>query len=418
MGRGLRNLGRNPVRFALVVLVLSLGIAIGVSLLVAAQGVRDRAGELGAEVGNLIEIRGKGATGMGVGAQALPETFFEPARRVPHVTRVERYLFQRTTDPARPIAVSIFIGVGPEATLRVASHGEVGTPRLIAGRFLRPEDAGRPVAVVGALYAEQYGLRVGDAFVLPPRRIAPQDRASPDGGIRPLRLEVVGVFEAGFAFGDAQVFIPLDVAQRAFDQPGRASHIFVTVDSVGNVDRVEAGLRRLFGGQADILTGQDQARRFAGTLATLEGNATLGAGLALAVAALIAGFTMALVTRERTREIGVLKAMGATNGAVAAQFAGEAAGLALAAGALGVGLYALAGEALTRLLLPPVATATAQALHGATDPLSAIGVRAAGGLSWQGLGLGVAAAAALALLGSLYPVMRAVRLRPAEAIRA
>lgn len=112
----------------------------------------------------------------------------------------------------------------------------------------------------------------------------------------------------------------------------------------------------------------------------MEGNATLGAGLALAVTALVVAFVMALVVRERTKEIGVLKALGATNGSVALQFVGEAVGLSLVAGLLGTGLYILAGPALARFLLPPVATATAQALHGATDPLSAIGVRAAAGV--------------------------------------
>lgn len=417
MKRGLRNLGRNLIRSVLVVLVLSLGIGIGLSLLEAGRGVRERVGQLGAEVGNLIEVRAKGATAMGVGAQALPESFFEPARRISHVTRVEPYLFQRTTDPARPIAGSVFVGVGPGATPRVASHGEVGNPTLVAGRFLQAGDAGRPVAVIGKLFADQYDLVLGDAFLLPPSRIAPQDRASPDAEIQPLRLEVVGVFESGFAFGDAQVFLPLDVAQRAFGQLGRASHVFVTVDSVRNVDQVERDLRLAFAGRVDIITGQDQARRFAETLAVLEGNANLGAGVALAVAALIVAFAMALVTRERTREIGVLKALGATDGKVAAQFVGEALGLSLAAGLLGTALYAFAGPALTKLLLPPVATAAAQALHGATDPLSVVGVRAAASVSWGGVALGVGVALVLAILGSLYPVRQAVGLRPAEAIR-
>ncbi len=417
MRRGLRNLGRNPIRSVLVVLILALGIGIWVSLLEAARGVRERVGQLGAEVGNLIEVRAKGATGMGVGAQALPETFFEPARRVPHVSRVEPYLFQRTTDPARPIAQSVFVGMQPGATPRVASHGEVGKPTLVAGRFLQPEDVGRQVAVVGKLFADQYDLEVGDTLLLPPRRIAPQDRGSADAEIRPLRLEVVGIFESGFAFGDSQVFLPLDVAQWGFGQPGRASHVFVTVDSVRNVDQVERDLRLAFAGRADIISGQDQARRFADTLAILGGNATLGAGLALAVAGLLVAFVMALVSRERTREIGVLKALGATNGEVAGQFVGEALGLSSMAGLLGTVLYVLAGPALTKLLLPPVATAAAQALHGATDPLSVVGVRAAASVSFEGVVLGAGVALVVAILGSLYPVRRAVGLRPAEAIR-
>ncbi|MCZ6624096.1 MAG: hypothetical protein O7B35_07685, partial [Deltaproteobacteria bacterium] len=114
----------------------------------------------------LLELRAAGATGMGVGVDALPEDFFEPARGVPDVVKVEKYLYQRMFDPNRAASISIVVGVGPGATLRLATHGELGKPKIIDGRDLSPQDKGKSVAVVGKAYADYYNLKAGDTFIL------------------------------------------------------------------------------------------------------------------------------------------------------------------------------------------------------------------------------------------------------------
>jgi len=116
-----------------------------------------------------------------------------------------------------------------------------------------------------------------------------------------------------------QIFAPLELVQRAYVQEGRISHIFVTAASVDRVSQVERGLRQAFGDAADVISGQSTARAFPETLGNIEANARMGALAAALVAAVVVLFTMALVTRERTREIEVLKAIGASDGDVAVQ---------------------------------------------------------------------------------------------------
>jgi putative ABC transport system permease protein len=438
--RGWRNVYRSAVRAVLVILLLGLSVATFLTMTQASAGVGQQARELAATVGTLIEVRAAGATGMGAGADALPESFFEKAQAVPDITRIEPYLYQRLRDPSKPASIAIVVGVRPGDTQRVSSHGEVGNVNIIAGRGLTPEDAGgvlspskgqnpdpstssgqalsrvEGVAVVGQVYADQYGLQLGDTFTIPAGRAALEDRPNPNVQVQDLTLEVVGIFQSGFVFGDNQVFAPLNLVQQAYAQEGKISHIFVTAASVDKVPQVERGLRQAFGDAADVISGQSTARVFAETLGSIEANGRRGSLAAIVVAAVVVLFTMALVTRERTREIGVLKAIGASDGDVAAQFVAESLALAAIGGLVGLIIFAVAGSALGSILLQRVGgRLLAVTAMGGGNPTEALVVNF--GLSPTALAYALGVVFLLGLAGSLYPVARAARMRPAEAMR-
>lgn len=353
---------------------------------------------------------------MGVGVDALPETFLEPARRVPNVKSVETYLYQRTSDPTRAASLSIFVGVVPSETLRLATHGELGKPKIIAGRDFNPEERGKHVAIIGTAYAADYNLAVGDTFTLKAERVLLQDRPNPDVVLEDAGFEVIGIFESGFVFGDNQVFIPLDVAQKVFKQEGKASHAFAAVTSVEKVPEVEEALRSIFGDKADIISGQDIAVGWAKALRAIRKNSLFSAGVAVAAGALVVLFTMMLVTRERTREIGILKAIGASDGEVAKQFVAESIGVALLAGLVGLAVFSLGGARIANVLLG-VATSSLNpaTAMGGEDPASSVIFRY--DLSLSSLISSLAAVIILTLVGSLTSAIRAVRMRPVEAIR-
>lgn len=414
--RGWRNVYRSEVRAVLVSLLVGLSVAVFLTLTQAASGVAEQARRLGGEVQTLIEVRAAGATGMGAGLDALPEEFFERAQGVGGIRAVEPYLFQRLIDESKPASIAIVVGTVPGQAQRVASHGEVGSLQIVAGRGLQPGDEGRPVALVGRVFAEQYGLKPGDRFTIPKERAALEDRPDPNVKVDDLTLEVVGIFQSGFVFGDNQLFVPLSVVQDAHDQEGKISHIFVTAASVDQVDEVEKALRQAFDNEADIISGQATAQTFARTLAAVEANSRKGALVAVILAGAVVLATMVLTTRERTREIGVLKAIGASNGHVAAQFVAETVSLSLLASVVGLILYFAAGSALGTLLLQRLGgellNVTAM---GGGNPAAALAVGY--GFSPATLAYSIGVILLLALVGSLYPVVQSVRLQPAEAIR-
>lgn len=410
---GLRNLYRSATRAVLVVLVLGLAVGVFLTAMQAEAVVGAQTRQLGAQAGTLIEVRRAGAMGMGFGFEALPARFFERAQAIPNVAGVDGYLFQRLIDRGKPRPIIIAIGVAPLSRLLVATHGEVGAPRIVAGRNFTPEDRGRPVALVGKAYAETYGLAPGSQHVIESRLVQPQDRVRPDAAIEDLPVTVVGVFETGFLFGDNQVMLPMDVAQRAFGQQARITMISVRAASAEAVPQVEDDLLTAFGDEADVLSGRDMARTFAATVGAIRANGRIAALVALGAGALVVLFTMTLVTRQRTREIGTLKALGASDRQVAVQFASEVAALALAGGLLGLLIYLLGGPVLGSLIL--ASGQTPETFVGGEDPLKTLGMRYA--LSLPVLGLAVLAAGVLGVLGSLYPLARAARMRPADALR-
>jgi putative ABC transport system permease protein len=124
--------------------------------------------------------------------------------------------------------------------------------------------------------------------------------------------------------------------------------------------------------------------------------------------------------RERTKEIGTLKAIGFSNWTVMSQFMLEGVMLSLIAGVVGVAIASFAAPTLSGLLLPTVGqqvSAFGGARMAATNPGAPSAATSAISLTPELILLALGAAVLLGMLGSLYPAWRASRTRPAEAMR-
>lgn len=403
--RGLRNVYRNKTRAALIIVLLGLSIGVFITMAQAADRTADTSSGLERTVATLLEVRAAGATAMGRGVEPLGQKVVEQIRDVSGIRSIEQYLYVRRVDNSLRYPVSVIAGLAPlTGELRVNSHGEVGTPTIIKGRGFNPEDADQNVGIVGSIYAQQQGLDLGSTLTL-----------------NGLPLEVVGIFDAGFVFGNNQAFIPLKVAQEIAYQEGyipdldRLSNIFITAESVGRVDEVERRLRDRLGDEADVLSGQQNAANAAEALDNIRSSSILGAFLSLGISALLVLFTMALVTRERTREIGVLKALGASNLTVIRQFVAESVTLSLFGAALGIALFAAGGSFIADRLLG-LSSTSLTGLTGAmgSQPVSDVVTFSLSASYW---GYAAALALVLGVIGSLYPAYGAARMRPAEALR-
>ncbi len=128
---------------------------------------------------------------------------------------------------------------------------------------------------------------------------------------------------------------------------------------------------------------------------------------------LVVFFVLLMQVRERAREIGTLKAIGASNGAVSAQFLTEAAALTIFSGALGLVIFRFAGEAVTgRLFAMGIGPFLPAHYKPLFESLS-VGSHVSGRM----LLLVVLVAVAAAVLGSAYGVRQLVKLSPLEAMR-
>lgn len=204
-------------------------------------------------VAALIEVRPAGARIVGPGADLMPEALAARVQQIPRVVRVEKYLFVGIRDRSRPKDILVIAGYIPRALPRVNCHN-LEEIKILDGRFLRPEDAGKLIAMVGTGFAATYQetVRVGQVIpLLPP---AAETRGLP-APVRRVRIQVVGrfAFARPFALGERQLLLPLDTAQRLFGLRGKVSKLFVTVDSPAARDAVAEAIREALGESFDVV---------------------------------------------------------------------------------------------------------------------------------------------------------------------
>jgi putative ABC transport system permease protein len=230
----------------------------------------------------------------------------------------------------------------------VPEYFEARNYQIVAGRaFTRGDDeARRRFALLGSAVPETFAT---NAAAMVGQEIQ----------IRGIPFTIIGVLnskgaQASFFNPDEQIFIPLQTARYRVHGTDRLRNILVKVDDARNVNvamiQIERALRRshkIRPGEANDFNIRNQSelqQTFAQTTETFSG---LLAGIA-AVSLLVGGIgimnIMLVSVTERTREIGVRKALGATRGAIMFQFLVEALVLCLVGGLFGM-LLGLGGAA-------------------------------------------------------------------------
>ncbi len=166
----------------------------------------------------------------------------------------------------------------------------------------------------------------------------------------------------------------------------------------------------------------------------VRGTTSTGLWLALGAAGLVICATMFLIIRERQKEIGVLKALGASSSDLLSGFAWESVTLAAIGALVGVLLFLTVGQQLATTVLaqavPQAPRITGGAMQGGMQGLRGMGQMMLRGGGWQaqlgGLSVSLSgalllralgAALGLGLLGGLLPALFALRLKPAEVLR-
>jgi len=205
---------------------------------------------------------------------------------------------------------------------------------MAQGRYLTPDDSGE-VVVLGSSLAAEYGVGAGDTIE-----------------IRGRTFEVIGTLQPTLTAPDTTAIVPLDVAQEMLAEllpPIIADAI--AVDDLANQVIVypEPGV--------DLTTLADEIEATVENSATLTGeefDEVVGASTAIfnaiiigvAVISLVVGGlsvinTMAMSVAERTREIGIKRAIGGPRGRIVRELVTEAGMIGLIGGLLGLGLGAI-----------------------------------------------------------------------------
>src|SRR3954471_24155005 len=232
-------------------------------------------------------------------------------------------------------------------------------------------------------------------------------------------LKVVGIVEEE-PFGGmrgvsrARVFIPTDTADSlnmvqfsdvrgaTGESKGKTySVLTVRVSSAGKVEQVQDAIKKLGLRTYSILDASKSLRRF---FAIFDMFLGIFGSLALAVASLAIINTLVMAVLERRREIGIMKAIGASDSDVKRLFFAEAGTMGILGGLAGVGLGWLIGRAIN----------LGTAIYMRRQQLPPENVWSVPW--WLVLGA-VAFAVIVSLLAGLYPASRAAKLDPIQALR-
>jgi len=324
-------------------LLTMLGIVIGVAAVIAVvalgtgaqSAVKDRISSLGT---TLLTVMPGQQRGMGVSFdQSMKLTMDDAAaieERSPNITAVQPEMTSRLQ------VQYVNQNTNTSVVGTTSNYLEVRKYQLQAGRmFSRSEDEGRQrLAVLGPTVLEALGINSPDAIIGEPVRI------------RGIQFTVIGVLKSKgqstpFGNPDDQVLVPITTGRFRLFGSDRLRSVSVLAesedkipDAMADVQRVLRREHRLAQGRPDDFQIRSQAD-FLNTLGeTTQVFTYLLSGIA-AVSLLVGGIgimnIMLVSVTERTREIGIRKALGATRANILLQFLIEAVVLCLLGGLIG-----------------------------------------------------------------------------------
>jgi len=375
------NLRRRKSRLLFLVAGLVVGIATVVTLLSLQKALTvDAQNNLESYGANIVVSPRSNDLSLTYGGVALGGVALGPRDlRMADVARIRRIPNRRNLAIVAPELLGVtrvrgqqvlLMGVEPDQEFRLKKWWSID------GRAIQEPDE----LVAGSAVAGRLGLVMGEPVEVGGRS-----------------LTLVGIIRETGSQDDNLLLTDLAVAQETLGKPGKATMVEVAaLCSNCPIEKMVAQISDVFPG-AKVSAVQQVV---AGRMHALEQFRSFGlvlAGVVIAIEALVVFITVMGSVTERTREIGVFRAVGFRRNHVVGLILIEA----LATSALAGVLAYVAGIVITAVLVPFLAE----------GPVA---------VGWEPLLLGVAVALSLAVggLASLYPALRASRLDPTEALRA
>ncbi|MEM7815511.1 MAG: ABC transporter permease [Candidatus Aenigmatarchaeota archaeon] len=365
----LKNIMRNRTRTTLTVLGILIGIGAIVALGSIAEGI-DATVRNGLELAAgkiIVTERDSGFFGMG---GELTDEDIDVIKNIAGIKDVVPILvyFEMSGFQGPDFRV---IGINPEKTEYFVTENI----KMYEGRRIEEGESG--VAMVGKTVADNYNIQVGDYW-----------------DVREESFEIVGIIEkTDISNIDTGIIVPLDDLKNILNRE-TYQVIYVVPDDVKDTENIASQIEDS-SDRFDAMTSTDIARQASQIVDQIR-FFTFGIG---AVAAFVGGLgvmnTMIMAVMERRKEIGVMKAIGATNSMVLRQILTESALISLIGGIGGVVLGVVASAVL-------FSTSFGQISPVVTP-----------GLALTGIGF----ALFLGVIGGLYPARKASQLDPVEALR-
>jgi putative ABC transport system permease protein len=373
----LRNVFRRPLRSALTIVAMAIAIGAVVGLVGISQGFQESFLEVYRTAGvDMIVMR--------AGVQerlnsSLDENLAGAIAGVPGAKVVVPSLTDMISFEDANLYGVPLRGVPPGSPL-------VTTLRIVSGRSLLPSDV--KTAVVGKTLAAQLHKKLGDSI-----RLYDQED-----------YKVVGIYDAKSVFDNNSLTVPLADLQELMGRAGQVTGFTVEVDhpdTEGNVERVVAAIGQLKDSKGHSLNllalSVKNHVQSVTQIRVADAMSWVTSAIALVIGTIGVLNTMFMSVVERTREIGILRAIGWRKHRVVRMIVWESVVMSVVGAAVGsVGVILL-----TRFL------STFAAVSGFIQ----------GTISWSVVGQGFLLSFVVAIVGVAYPAYRGAQIVPTEALR-
>ncbi len=219
------------------------------------------------------------------------------------------------------------------------------------------------------------------------------------------KFEVAGILEpVGNPGDDSQVYLPLGVMRELFDDKDGVSFIWAKVSAGGDVDeaaeKIKESLKRVRSEESfTVVTPEQLLEQLGAVLGILQAVLVGIAGISIVVGSVGIASSMYTSVAERTRDIGVMKALGASSREITSIFLIEAGLVGMVGGVIGVFI----GFGIAKVISFGAAKAGFTFLKIFVEP--------------QFIAIGLAFAVIVGMASGFFPARQAARLKPVDALR-
>lgn len=383
-----RHLRGAPLRSFLTV----LGVAVGVATMVGVTAINRSV--LDAFRSTIDTIAGRADLSVAGSKAGFDEDLVEQVRAVPGVAHATAGLNLIVPVDGAPGEALYVMGVDllDDGHFRTYQGVDRDVGALADDlEFLNSTDR----ILVSERFAREKGWKTGDAFGL----LTPEGKKT---------FVIHGLLEESGpikAFGGWVGVMYLGSAQEAFGRPRNVDRIDVAVAPGKDVEAVKAALRAALGPAYEVERPSRRGGSVESMVRSFQMGLNLGSGVALLVGVFLVYNTVAIGVIQRRREIGTLRALGATRLRIRALFTLEALLLGIVGTLLGLPLGILIGKAAIRFV-----SGTISSIY---VPVNASDI-VVGPVE---LGLGIALGLGGSVFAALRPSVAASRIQPVEALR-
>jgi putative ABC transport system permease protein len=354
----LENLKHRPVRTLLSAILIGVGVTMILSLKGVSEGVTDDMASRSRGTGAEIVVFPQGSSVFNMSGANMDEKIVGVVRKEPHVALATGTLIQKVG----PLFQSV-------AGIHLDEFSEMsgGFHYVAGGPFTGPNEL-----VVDEVEAKTNHLKPGSVL---------------DFGTK---FRVTGIVESGKM---SRMFAKIEPLQELYSQTGKISVVWVKVDDPANIPTVIASLKQRLEDYTVISMEEMSSLLTSNNLPLIENFTKVVIGIAVVVGFLVVSLSMYTAVLERTREIGILKALGASPGYILGMLLRETVILAMLGSIAGI-LMTYGAQFLLRTFAP-------------TFPMMIV-------ISWWPITAALALAGSL--IGALAPGFKAAKQDAIEAL--